>query len=140
MTVCPLARHNNGLADFKRRLAAIPKAIKLAVEPALDASADEMVTAQRSLAPRDDGDLINSIKWRRDGELRREITAGGPTTTRPVRKGLDADYDYALAMEFGTREIPAHSFFWPGYRLTRKKTRARIRRAVTKAVKDNYGK
>lgn len=133
-----MARQNNGLADFKKRLAAIPKSVRQAVLPALDQGAEEITRAQKSLAPRDDGTLQESIRWSRNGELSRTIEAGGKTTTKPVRQGVDAEYDYALAMEFGTRETPAQSFFYPGYRLTRKRANNRIKRAIGKAVKDSY--
>lgn len=123
----------NGLADLNRRLAAIPKRVRAAVKPALDASADELVSAQRSLAPVDDGDLRNSIKWRETGELSREVKAGGAATTVDTGR---YDYDYALGVEFGTSKMAAQPFFWPGYRLVRKRVRSRIKRAVTKAVKE----
>jgi HK97 gp10 family phage protein len=131
---------NNGLADFQRRLAALPKAIKVGVQPALDASANELVTVQRALAPRDDGALQASIKWSSTGELSRQVTAGGETTTRPVRDGVDASYDYSLGVEFGTQKSSAQPFFWPGYRLVKKRIRSRIKRAISKSVKASYGK
>lgn len=128
-----------GLRNIEQRLARIPKAAKAAVKPALDRSADELVTAQRSLAPTDDGTLKASIQWHESDELKRTITAGGPTTTRPVRSGTSATYDYALAQEFGTTKMPANPFFWPGYRLLRKRIRNRIKRAISNAVKEEFG-
>lgn len=128
-----------GLRNIERRLARIPKAARAAVKPALDKSADELVAAQRSLAPLDDGTLKASIKWHESGELTRTVRAGGPTTTRPVRSGTSATYDYALAQEFGTTKMSANPFFWPGYRLLRKRIRNRIKRAISKAVKEEFG-
>ncbi|MFC3326205.1 HK97-gp10 family putative phage morphogenesis protein [Mesorhizobium cantuariense] len=130
---------NNGLADLQRRLAAIPKAIKAGVQPALDQGANELVTAQRAVAPRDSGKLKASIKWSVTGDLSRQVTAGGETTTRPARSG-QGEYDYALGAEFGTRQSPAQPYFWPGYRLVRKRIRSRIKRAISKSVKASYGK
>jgi HK97 gp10 family phage protein len=130
---------NNGLADFKRRLKALPDAAKRAAAVALDTSANELVAAQRTLAPREDGTLQASIEWHQTAELTRTITAGGETTTRPV-KGGDYEYDYALGQEFGTQEMPANPFFWPAYRLTKKRIRNRIKRAISKGVKDSYAK
>ncbi|WP_181172047.1 HK97-gp10 family putative phage morphogenesis protein [Mesorhizobium sp. B2-4-8] len=130
---------DNGLADFQRRLAAIPKAVRAGVQPALDASADELVTVQRALAPRDHGTLQASIKWATTGELSRQVTAGGETTTRPARDG-QGEYDYALGQEFGTRQTPAQPFFYSGYRLVRKRIRSRIKRAISKSVRASYGK
>jgi HK97 gp10 family phage protein len=128
-----------GLRDVQQRLARLPKAAKAAVGPVLDKSADELVTAQRSLAPVADGTLKTSIKWHESGELQRTVEAGGQATTLPVRNGASATFDYALAQEFGTEKMPAHPFFWPGYRLLRKRIRSRIKRAITKAVKEEFG-
>ncbi|WP_181178051.1 HK97 gp10 family phage protein [Mesorhizobium sp. B2-6-6] len=130
---------DNGLADFQRRLAAIPKAVRAGVKPALDTSANELVTVQRALAPRDHGTLQASIQWADTGELSRQVTAGGETTTRPARDG-QGEYDYALGVEFGTRQTPAQPYFYSGYRLVRKRLRARIKRAISKSVKDSYGR
>ncbi|MGO4838312.1 HK97 gp10 family phage protein, partial [Rhizobiaceae sp. 2RAB30] len=88
-----MARHNSGLRDLRKRLAAIPKAVRAKVETALDQSAGELVAVQRGLAPRDDGTLQASIRWSRSGELQRTVEAGGAATTRPVRQGADVDYD-----------------------------------------------
>ncbi|MGX9574085.1 HK97-gp10 family putative phage morphogenesis protein [Mesorhizobium sp. f-mel] len=130
---------NSGLKDFERRLKALPAAAKKAAAAALDVSANELVRAQRSLAPRADGDLQNSIEWRATAELTRTVTAGGDATTRPVREG-GPDYDYALGQEFGTQNSPANPFFWPAYRLTKKRIRNRIQRAISRGVKEAYGK
>lgn len=134
---------NNGLSDLQRRLARIPAAIKRAAEAALDQGADEIAQTQKKLAPHEDGTLQDSIQWKRDGELRRLITAGGPTTTKKVRnseKGNAPEYDYAMAVEFGTQKMGPQPFFWPGYRVAKKRAVGRVKRAVSKAIKDTYGK
>ncbi|PTE08208.1 HK97-gp10 family putative phage morphogenesis protein [Mesorhizobium helmanticense] len=130
---------NNGLRDFERRLKALPAAAKKAAKVALDTSADELARYQRLLAPREDGTLQASIQWHATAELTRTITAGGETTTVPARAG-QGDYDYALAQEFGTQDMPANPFFWPGYRFTKKRIRGRVKRAISKGVKQAYGK
>lgn len=135
--------NNNGLRDLQKRLERIPAAIKRAAQSALDQGAEEIVQTQKRLAPHDDGTLQDSIKWTQDGELGRRITAGGPTTTRKVRsseKGNAPDYDYALAVEFGTQNMSPQPFFWPGYRVAKKRAVSRVKRAVSKAIKDTYDK
>jgi hypothetical protein len=98
--------------------------------------ADEITGIQKALAAKDDGDLAGSVRNSYDeAELRATLTAGGEATTRPVREGADVDYDYALANEFGTQEMAAQPFFYPGYRLGKKRAKSRISRAVTKAAK-----
>lgn len=121
---------------LKRRIAAIPKAARVEIAKALDASAAEMVASAKHLAPDDDGDLQSSIRWSQgETPLARVIEAGGPTTTRPVREGQSATYDYALAQEFGTEKMPAQPFFYPAYRIIRKRIVGRVRRAVSKAAR-----
>ncbi|MBS9720234.1 HK97 gp10 family phage protein [Tianweitania sp. BSSL-BM11] len=125
----------SGIKAFQRRLNRLPKAMKDAVQPALDASADEMVSMAQRLAPRDDGALYQSIrKEAGDHELERVVRAGGPATTRPSAGG---PFDYAVGQEFGTVKQPAHPFFYPAYRLIKKRVRGRLKRAVSKAVKDS---
>lgn len=115
---------------------AIPRAAREAVQPALDKAAREVMEAQRSLVPTDDGDLKRSIRAAvGTHELSRIIMAGGPTTTKIVRNGTTATYDYALAQEYGTGKMTANAFFWPGFRLARKKAQAAIKRAIGRAVK-----
>jgi HK97 gp10 family phage protein len=64
------------------------------------------------------------------------VKAGGPLTTRAVRKGSGVTYDYSLANEFGTRKMKAQPFFWPSYRLMKK----RIRTSLNKRMKAAIGK
>jgi HK97 gp10 family phage protein len=130
---------DGGLARFQRRMRAIPKAARDAVGPTLEKAAKTVTTNQKMLAPRDDGTLRNSIKSAEGPSgLTRTIMAGGAATTRPVRSGSGAGvmYDYALAQEYGTKEMPANSFFWPGYRMVRAKVKASIKRAIGKAIRE----
>lgn len=127
------------LDRFNRRMNAIPKAVRLAVLPALHTGAEEIMDAQERLAPVDDGDLKRSIRTEPGRhELAIAITAGGPLTTRPVRDGVSTTYDYALAQEHGTADMPANPFFFPGFRLARKRAQARVKRAIGKAVRSAW--
>lgn len=128
---------NASLKDFERRLARLPMAAKKAAQAALDKSADELVAAQRSLVPRDSGKLAASIHWEATDELTRTITAGGEATMHTDERSGIA-YDYAFGQEFGTTRQPAQPFFWPAYRLTRKRIRGRINRAISKGVKEAF--
>ena len=116
---------------------AIPASVRAAVGPALDAGASEIAAAQRSLAPRGEGALIASIQVEAGPhDLARTVRAGGESTTRPVREGVSATFDYALGQEFGTAKMPARPFFFAGYRLARKRAAARIRRAIARAFRE----
>lgn len=131
---------SESLARLKRRLATIPKVAKDEIRKGLDASADEIVANAKRLAPKKTGKLASTIrKEAGEHDLQVVITAGGPETTKPVRDGADATYDYALAAEFGTVDTPAQSFFYPSYRLAKKRVKARLSRAVSKAAKTAAG-
>jgi HK97 gp10 family phage protein len=62
------------------------------------------------------------------------IKAGGPTTTR--QGGGGKSYDYARAVEFGTEHVAAQPFFFPSYRLMKKKMRSAMKRKITKRIKE----
>ena len=133
-------------ADGKRLaelLASIPASVKVAANAALDQGANEMVVRAKLLAPVDDGTLQMSIK-KEDGprELSVSVVAGGEATTRPVRnseKGNAPEFDYSLAIEYGTEEAPAQPFFWPAVNSTKKRVRRRVDRAISKAIKAAWG-
>lgn len=121
---------------MKKRLARIPVNVRKAAKQALDQNAKELIAKQREFVPEDQGDLKESIRQEAGRhELSVTVTAGGPLTTRPVRKGAKAFYDYALAQEFGTRKMPANPFFFPAYRILRRRMRSRTSRAARKAIR-----
>lgn len=117
-------KQNRSLEAYNRRMAAIPNAVRDAVQPALDTSADELAARMKSLAPVDEGDLKDSIrKEQGTHELSRNV--------------LTDDYK-ARWVEFGTVNQPAQPFFWPAYRLLKKRLTNRIKRSVSKAVKQHW--
>lgn len=132
----------DGLASLKRKLTeAIPGHVRRAAKVALEQSADQIVLTQKALAPVGaTGALKASIRRSAAqdsaGGLSVDIQAGGPTTTKPVRDGQSAQYDYALGQEFGTAEGPAQPFFYPGYRGNKKRVKAKVSRQTRKAIKD----
>ena len=52
----------------------------------------------------------------------------------------NSDVRYPHLVEYGTTQAPAQPFFWPGFRLAKPKAERRIKRAISKAVKDKWGK
>lgn len=126
-------------AEFKRRLARLPKSVKKATNQAIEQNADEWVRVSRSMAPTDPVEGVHlkpSIRHHVTETGGQVVRAGGEATTRPVIDGQSATYDYALAQEFGTQSMNANPFFWPAYRLLRKKFVSRRSRAMNKAIKD----
>lgn len=124
-------------AAFYKRLRAATPTVEKHLAAANSKSADEIVSMAQRLVAVEEGDLRNSIR-RESGNLPTTavVLAGGPTTTKPVREGADASYDYALAVEFGTQRQPAQPFFWPSVRANRSRYRGRAGRALRQAIKE----
>ncbi|GGD30751.1 hypothetical protein GCM10011335_37260 [Aureimonas glaciei] len=121
----------------------VPAESKAEIRKALQAAAAQIVATQKSFAPVDDGTLRNTIRSETGSDesgISVRIMAGGAATTKPVREGQSATYDYALGVEFGTAESEAQSFFFPGYRANKKRAKARVRRGVKNAAKRAVGK
>lgn len=128
-----MASRNKDLTDLTRRFAAIPKAIKQKVQPAVDQGGAELVARMKFLAPSEDGDLVNSIEATTGPvELSVNVSAGGDQTT-----GSDG-FDVAVGQEFGTTDMERNSFFWPSVNTLKKRVRGRIDRAISKAVKEAW--
>ncbi len=124
--------------SLQRRIAQIPDDLKKKVIVALDKSTAEVVRSMEHLVETDDGDLKRSIKVEPgETEFRRYVKAGGSLTTRQNKRG--DNYDYSLANEFGTEDMNAQPFFFPAWRLNRKKAAARLKRAARMAVRGMKG-
>lgn len=131
---------DGGLKRFQKRMRAIPEEVRKTVGPALVASAEEIANMQRSLAPVDDGDLRASIAVTGPGETTPPYSQPGGSRVAGVNEAFitagNSDVRYAHLQEFGTKHHLAQPYFWPGFRLTRKRALARVKRAISKAVRD----
>lgn len=129
---------------LRRRLAAIPKAVKQSVTPALLKSGEEIAGRMRQLAPEDQGDLKASIAVTAPGQSTPPYSQPGGATVAGANQVLitagGEDVRYPHLVEYGTTTAPAQPFFWPAYRLTRKRVAGRIKRAIGKAVREEFGK
>lgn len=135
--------NDGGLARFQQRMRAIPKEVRKAVEPALKKSADEIADLQRNLAPEDTGALKESIHVTAPGETTPAYSQPGGSRVAGELEAVitvgDSDVRYPHLVEYGTTESQAQPFFWPGFRLGKKRASNRIKRAIGKAIKDNWG-
>lgn len=131
---------DGGLKSFQKRMAAIPVAARAAVQPALVKGAEEIAAIQRGLAPRDEGDLIGSIEVTGPGQNTPPYSQPGGSMVVPENMAAitvgNTDVRYPHLQEFGTTNHPAQPFFWPGFRLGRKRALNRIKRAVGKAIRE----
>lgn len=123
------------VARLRRRLARVPIEVRAAAAAQALIDGNNLVIAMKGAAPRDDGTLADSVRLEqgKSGD-RFLVKAGGPKTTKPVREGASATYDYIFASEFGTANQPARSWFFPTYRARRKKIRRNIEQAALAAA------
>ena len=140
----------------RRKLAAIPPAVRSAAKQALAQSADELTEAIRAAAPQGKtGKLKKSVAQTWGGGKVRYSSlagltgeAGDPDLSVRISAG-NSEVRYSHIVEFGSAphingglfagtEHPgttAQPFFYSSYRRLRRRARSRISRAVTKAIK-----
>lgn len=135
--------NDDGLLRFQKRMAAIPGEVKAAVRPALLKSGEELKATMQHLAEhsRDTGALLDSVAVTGPGETTPPYSQPGGSKVVPenavaVTVG-NSDVRYAHLVEYGTTKTQAQPFFWPAFRLHRTKITRRIKRAISKAVKDS---
>lgn len=137
----PSNSKNPDVDRILRVLAAMPAAAKVEVEDQLDKEADALVETMQGVAARGQTErLVQSIrKEKGDKPFQRMVKAGGPLTTKPVRKGQSARYDYALGAEFSNEHTPASPFFWNSVKFRGRSIRRNLgnagRRGIRKAIK-----
>ena len=131
---------DGGLSSFQKRMREIPEAARKAIAPAVMQSAYDIADIMEGLAPEDEGDLIGSIAVTGPGQTTPPYSQPGgsmvvPENTAAITVG-NADVRYPHLQEFGTTHHAAQPFFWPGFRMGRKRALDRIKRAVGKAIKE----
>lgn len=109
-------------------------AIDAELRKALSDSGEEMVAKASQLVPVDEGDLRKSIKWSWTRNTQASSQRSPAIVVEAGGESSDPAY-YGRFVEFGTPDTPKQPFFFPAFRLLRKKIRSRLTRAVTKAIK-----
>lgn len=132
--------YDGGLSRFQQRMRAIPKSVREAVQPALVKGANEIAATARRLAPEDTGDLKDSIAVTGPNQATpRYSQPGGSRVLQENQAAVTAGNTgvrYAHLVEYGTTEAPAQPYFWPAFRSTRKRAANRIKRVMSKAIRD----
>ncbi len=125
---------------LKRRLNAIPKEVRKAVEPALISAGTDLSIGMRVLSPVDSGDLRASIHVTAPGQMTPTYSQPGGSRVAGENEVLvtvgNEEVRYPHLVEYGTANTTAQPFFWPAFRLKRKGLANRIKRAIRKAVKE----
>lgn len=108
----------------------------------MEKSADEIVALAKRLCPVDQGDLRDSIGWTW-GDAPEGSVVLASTKGAVLRITIFAGNDeafYARWVEHGTAAMAAHPFFFPAFRILKKRANNRTKRAVAKAVKETWRK
>lgn len=130
-----------GRPKLRKKLEALVAVGRDEIRRAMETSADEIVALAKSLAPVDKGDLKDSIGWTWG-----KAPKGAMTLGKVQSDGVDSEFTitiyagnskayYARWVEFGTQKMGAQPYFYPSYRALRRRSKSRVTRAVTKAIK-----
>lgn len=127
---------NVSVERFKKLTEDLQKEVHDLAVAELNAQADQLVALMQEIAPKGEtGDLTISVKKvpdpQRDTLVR--VVAGGPLTLEQSPTGKP--YDYSRAVEFGTVHMRAEPFFFPTYRLAKKKMQSAMKRKITASIK-----
>lgn len=128
-----------GLTSFQRRMKAIPEAVRDGVKLPLIRAADLVADTMRELAPVDEGDMLASIAVTGPNESTPPYSQPGGSSFVPANVAAvtvgNSNVRYAHLVEYGTTRTAAKPFFWPGFRLSRKKALAIVKRGIGKAIR-----
>lgn len=112
---------------LRRRLKAIPVGVRKALKAQNAQNAADLVDTMKGFAPVQDGALVSSIKH--------QDVSDSTRISQRVSAGA-RDAPYAAWVEFGTSKNPANPFFWPAYRILKRRLKTRMSRAAKKAVQE----
>ena len=129
------------LANFQRKMRAIPIEVRLEIVRQLEKEADKIVKLMKAFAPKGTTrQLVNSIGWTWGDVPKGAITVGKVANNEFDRIAIKiyaggGDAFYARFQEFGTRKMAANPFFFPVWRAEKRRAKAGFKRAVTRAIK-----
>ncbi|MGJ3264868.1 MAG: HK97-gp10 family putative phage morphogenesis protein [Salinarimonas sp.] len=131
------------LRRLQRRFSRIPVAVREAAQASLRLSGEELAETMRALAPEDEGDLKGSIAVTPGGQATPPYSQPGGSTIVPENGVMvtagNADVRYPHLVEHGTEHAAAQPFFWPAFRIRRKRILNRTKRAIRKAIRETRG-
>lgn len=127
---------------LKRRLAAIPKQVREDVNKTLLKQGNDLAGSMRNLAPVDTGALRDSIEVTEGGHSTPPYSQPGgehvvPENAVAITAGNEG-VRYPHLVEYGTTSADPQPFFWPAYRIHKRRIKNAIGRAVGKAVRKHW--
>jgi HK97 gp10 family phage protein len=143
------------LDRLKRRIRQMPVATKAEIRAALDDGSSEMVDLAKTFVPKKRGALRDSIgktwgEYKPENANVRGVSSGGAGhELSVVIHAGDANSYYASWVEFGTAPhknggkfkgtqnpgAKASPYFFPAYRLLKKRMKSKLSRAMRRAIK-----
>lgn len=136
-----------GLKSLERKLTrTIPQKVREATRQAMEKGADEVVATMKNYVPVDTGRLRDSIAWTWGDAPSGAVVVGqsssiGDGERITIYAGVrgNNNYDqgfYVRFVEFGTRAMHAQPFFFPAWRLNKRRVKSQITRAMKKAIRE----
>jgi HK97 gp10 family phage protein len=134
------AGYVKGLAELQAKIASYPARVKAPLVAALNQSADEIVERAKSIAPA-------APASHPEGALRDSIHKAAGRHELSVDVIVDAKDEkgriFAAHVEFGHKAEDGHHvaptpFLFPTVRVTKKRIKSRLGRAMTKAIKEAH--
>lgn len=122
-------------AELQRWFDGLSNKVKRRVQEGLRTQAHRVRDAIKSAAAiGDTGNLAESVRVE-DGKDDTEllVVAGGDLTTK--RMGSGSDYDYALAVEFGTTKMEPNPFFFSTWRVMQDDVVSELEKVAADAMK-----
>ncbi|MFZ4605155.1 MAG: HK97 gp10 family phage protein [Caulobacter sp.] len=117
-----------GLEAMSRRVDALPAALRTQLKAALMRGANSWVGTMKAIAPRVEGDLLGSIAVEAGvHDLSVVVVAGNAETP-----GKHVEYGHLAA---DGSHVEAKPFYWPAYRVNKKRIVSGLNRAGNAAIK-----
>ena len=129
------------LDKFQRKMRGLPIQIRLEVVRQLEKEADKIVKLMRAFAPKGaTRQLVESIGWTWGDVPKGAVTVGKVAGSEHDRIAIKiyaggGDAFYARFQEFGTVKMAANPFFFPVWRAEKRRAKAGVKRAVSRAIK-----
>ena len=139
-----------GLGEWKRKWGSLPGKLRDEIIRTLEQNAEELVAEMKQNAPELSGALRESIGWTwgdapegsmaigtvRGGDETLQITiyAGNEKTIVTNKSG--GKFQLAKLQEFGTKNMAANPFFYPVYRLRKRRLKSRLTRNANKVIRN----
>lgn len=139
-----MAKNDNGLAATLAAMERVKQAAKEAAMKQLVKGAHDVVTVQKQLAPKDTGDLADSIAVTEPGQSTPPYSQPGGSRVAGENQVIvtagNSDVRYPHLVEHGTSETEAQPFFFTGYRLLKDKVTRSTASAFGRTARKEWNK